>query len=114
LIDPGLIGGTPFNNRTAFTDLVGTVYLYHAALAQTIARTTGVAVTLYPLGDGKIGDPFYLDALTKQHASEANALGLIGPPSFSEFDLRDPSEFASFTFLLGNDLERLRKAAGLN
>jgi hypothetical protein len=113
VIDPGLIGGTPFNNRTALIDLQGIVDLYHAALAETIARKTGVAVVKYPLGSG-IGSPAYLDALTKQHAAEANALGLVGPPSFSEFNLRDPSEFASFTFLLGNDLERLRIAAGLN
>ena len=92
---------------------MGSVYLYHAALAETIARTTGVSVKLLAIGDGKIGDPLYLDALTKQHASEAAALGLIGPPSFSDFQLTDPSEFASFTFSLAQDLQRLRVASGL-
>lgn len=67
----------------------------------------------YPLGNGR-GEPQWLDALTKQHADEARALGLIAPPDFSDFNLRDPSEWASFTFLLANDLQRLRSAAGLS
>jgi len=92
--------------------LVGVLDLYHAALAETISRTTGVAVKKYPLGNGR-GEPDWLDALTKQHADEAAALGLIGPPSFGDFNLKDASEFASFTFLLANDLQRLRIAAGL-
>lgn len=97
---------------TAFRDLAGTLELYHRALAETIARTTGVAVRAYPLGNG-LGEQDWLDALTRQHADEAAALGIAGPPSFGDFSLRDPSEWASFTFLLSNDLQRLRIAAGL-
>ena len=114
MLDPSLLGSTPFNNRTALVDLGGILELFHSALAETIARTTAVAVKKYPLGDPRGGSRDWLDALTKQHQSEASALGLIGPPDFTDFNLRDPSEFASFTFLLANDLQRLRIAAGLS
>lgn len=113
MLSPSLLGSTPFNNRTALVDLAGTIDLYHQALCETISRNFGVPVVKYPLGSGR-GEPEWLDALTKQHAAEANAMSLAGPPSFSEFDLKDPAEFASFTFLLANDLERLRRVAGLS
>src|SRR5947209_4020447 len=106
MLSTSLLASTPFNNRTALVDLAGILELYHAALAASIARTTGGAVRKYPLGNGR-GDPDWLDALTKQHAAEADALGLIGPPSFGDFNLRHAGEFASFTFLLANDLQRL-------
>jgi hypothetical protein len=112
MLSPGLIGSTPFRNRTALNDLAGILELYHATLAETIARTTGVAVKKYPLGTP--GGPDWLDALTKQHASERAALGLPGPTDFSSFDLKDAAEWASFTFLLSSDLQAIRDAAGVN
>lgn len=113
MLSPSLLGSTPFNNRTAIVDFAGILELYHQALCETISRNFAVAVVKYPLGSGR-GEPEWLDALTKQHAAESNAMGLAGPPSFSEFDLKDGAEWASFTFLVANDLERLRRAAGLN
>ena len=112
MIDPSLIGGTPFNNRTALVDLAGILEIYHGVLAETISRTTTVEVKRYPLGTG-IGTPDWLDALTKQHASERFALGLIAPASFSDFNLKDASEFASFVFILSQDLDQIRIAAGV-
>jgi hypothetical protein len=114
MLAPSLLASTPFRNRTAFNDMVGILALYHAALAQTIARNTGTGVKLLPIGNANGGDAAWLDALTKQTQSETDALGIAGPGSYSEFDLRDPSEFASFTFIVAEDLERIRKAAGLS
>src|SRR5258707_13170974 len=112
MLSPSLLGSTPFNNRTALVDFAGILDLYHQALCEPISRNFAVAVVKYPLGSGR-GENEWLDALTKQHAAEANAMGLAGPPSFSEFDLKDPSEFASFTFLVANYLHPLRRAPGL-
>lgn len=112
MIEPGLLGGTPFRNPTALADLAGTVYLVHMALAQSIAQTTGRAVRLLPLGNGR-GEPEWLAALTEQHTGEAHALGIATGPDFSEYDLNDPAAFASFTWVLGQDLTRLKRAAGI-
>lgn len=106
------MSATPFRNPTAWKDLTGQLDLYHAVLAQTISETFGISVIKLPLGDGR-ADAAWLDALTRQFASECQALALDGPASYSEFDLKDPGEFASFTFQLSNDLQRVRVAAGV-
>ena len=112
VIDPALFASTPFNNRTALIDLAGQLELYHRVLAETISRTTQQAVKMYPLGAGR-GEPAWLDALTKQSADERRVLGLAPPPDYSVFDLRDPSEWASFCFILSGDLQAVRIAAGV-
>ena len=112
MISTRLLATVPPNNRTAFSDYAGILAFYHQALAEQIQRTTGVAVRLFPLGNGR-GEPTWLDALTRQHRDEAVALGIAAPPDFTEFDVSDPAEFASLTWTVAQDLERLRLAAGL-
>lgn len=113
MLDPSLFSGVPFHNRTAFADAAGTLDLYHAVLADAIARLTQTPVRKYPLGNGR-GEKEWLTALTRQHADEAQALGLPGPPDFTDFSLGDPSEWASFWFIVANDLQRIRIAAGVS
>lgn len=112
MIAPSLIASTPFNNRTALADLAGIVTIMHQTFAETIARNTGRAVKNLPLGSGYPGRE-WLDALTKQSASERLALGMAPPTDFTEFDVHDPAEWASFVFLLGNDLEEIRATVGV-
>lgn len=84
----------------------------HAQLAPVISERTGVGVRRYPLGSGG-GSPDWLEAITRQHADERSALGLIAPVDYTEFRIKDAAEWASFVFLLANDLQQIRVAAGL-
>ncbi len=112
MLAPSLISATPFRNRTAWRDMCGVVDMYHQVLTDTISRTLRVAVLRLPLGDGD-GGPAWLDALTRQHVAECQALAIDLPTPFTEYNLADAAEFASFTFQLANDLQRIRIAAGV-
>lgn len=112
MISTHLLATVPHRNPTAFADWAGTLAFVHQALAAAIQRQTGVAVRLVPLGNGR-GEYEWLDALTHQHRDEARALGIAAPPDFTEFSVRDPAEFASLTWTVSEDLERLRLGAGL-
>jgi hypothetical protein len=112
MMSPTLLASVPYRNRTAFADAVSILANYHTVLADTIGRQTGRAVVLYPLGDGR-GEREWLQALEQQHAAEARALGIAPPPSLSDFNLGDPTEWASFWWIMSEDLERLRLASGI-
>ena len=112
MIDPRLFASVPFKNPTAWVDFTGTFFLYHRALVDRIFATTSQTIRLGNLGDGG-GAPWLL-ALQRQHEAEAAALGLDSPPSFVDYDLRNAEDFASFMFLLSEDLVRLRQASGLS
>jgi hypothetical protein len=111
VIDTRLWSSTPFNNPTAFTDLTGQIELFHRALAKEVFGLTGRAYAVYPLGTGR--GPEWLQALQAQNSAAAAALGIAPPPDLSTFDLRDPGEFASWTFSLGQFSRTLALAAGL-
>lgn len=112
MIDPTIISATPFENTTAFVDLAGMLAIMHQQIAETVSALTQVAVRLYPLGNGR-GEKPWLQSLTQQMQAECSALAIQQPPDFSDFDLHDEAEFYSWTFLLGNETDRIRQAAGI-
>jgi hypothetical protein len=113
MLDFSLVSATPFRNRTAFKDLAGILAVAHQNLAEAITRLSGQAVPMYPLGDGTPTDPNWRFALQQQMNGECQALIITQPTNLEDFDLSDEAEFYSFTFLLGNEMERIRIAAGL-
>ncbi len=112
MMDPTLLAGTPFRNRSAFEDLVGTVSFMHNALIQSTVTLTGIPPTRYAL-DPAAPQADLLQAIQAQHASLAESLGIAQPSDLQSFDLTDATDFASWTFLLADDLTRLRDAAGI-
>lgn len=110
-VDPSNWASVPYGNRNAFRDFVGTHYLWHRALADQIFIVTGSTVVLLPIGDG--GGSEWLLAVQRQYESECAALGLAAPPDLSSYDLSDPNDFASWTFLLSQQATILRTASGL-
>lgn len=112
MIDPSVFSNVPFKNPTAWSDFVGTHWLYHRALAEHVTRTTGAAYRVYPIGDG--GSDVWQHAVEQTYVNACNALGVSGPGELAGFDLTDENDFASFTFLISQTLRRLREAAGLN
>ena len=113
MIDPILLASVPHRNLTAFRDLTGTLEMMHRAIAQSAFGLTGTAYRVLPLGDGR-GEASWLQALQQQHEAAALALGLQAPADLSSYDLTEPEQWASFTWILAQDLRRLRDAAGLN
>lgn len=112
MIDPALLASTPFDNRTAYRDLIGQIALLHNALIPAIAALTGAAVKRMPI-DANADAADLLQSIQAQHAAEAVALGIAAPPDLESFDLEDPADFASWTFVISNDLTRLKAAAGV-
>lgn len=111
MIDFSLLSATPFKNQTAFRDMMGLLTIAHQDFAETITRNTGNGVPVYPFASAK--DTDLLFALQQQLVAECRALFIAQPTDLSDFNLREESEFYSFTFLLGNEMERIRIAAGL-
>jgi hypothetical protein len=68
MLDPTMYASTPFRNPTALLDLGGSLFLYHAVLAETISRTTGVSVKLLPIGAPNGGNKDWLDTLPQRSA----------------------------------------------
>jgi hypothetical protein len=111
MLDPALWASTPFRNPTAYLDLVGSVELWHRALAQQIFRTTGETVRVYPLGNG--GGPEFLQAVQSQYVEMARALGVAPPGDLASYDLSRPDDWASWTWQLSQNTRVLQNAAGL-
>lgn len=112
MLDPKLLASVPFNNLNAWRDFTGVLERYHRGLAHAVFLLNGKNYRILPLGDGS-GGPEWLQAVQSQHAEAAKALALAPPPDLQSYSLRDKSDFASFCWILSQDLERLRKAAGI-
>lgn len=112
MMDPSLLGSTPFKSPTAYIDLVGTVGQMHAILIDATIRKTGNVPARYGLDAGQPQDDM-LESIQSQHKALAQALGIGPPPDLESFHLNDPAEWASWTFILAGDLTRLRDAAGV-
>jgi len=112
MLDPVLFASIPHRNLTAWRDATGTLEMMHRAIAQAAFGLTGTAYRILPLGDGR-GDAAWLQALQAQHEAAAQALSLTPPADLSSYDLREADHFASFTWVLSQDLIRLRDAAGV-
>lgn len=112
MIAPQMWSNLPFGNRTAWRDFVGTHWLWHRAVAEQVRRTTGIGYRVYPIGDGY--GSAWLDAVQQTYTNAAAALGLSPPGDLRSYDLSRAEDFASWTFLLSNEAERIRQAAGVN
>ena len=112
MIDPGLLAGTPFRSRTAYEDMLGTISLIHAGLVDAVTTLTGISVVRYSPDPGEPDDDV-LDQIQSQHQALSRALGIDDPPDLEEFDLRDESQWVSWTLLVAQDLSRIKSAAGI-
>jgi hypothetical protein len=110
-IDTRLWASTPFNNPTAWSDFVGTHFLWWQTMKDQIASITGVSVRLYPIGHG--GGSAWLNAVQKTYESACNALGIAPPADLESYQLSDPGDFASWCFTISQESRRLALASGL-
>ena len=84
----------------------------YSGLTPAVIGLTGLAPKRYPVDAGaKLPD--LLQSIQAQHTSFAQTLSIAAPPDLQSFDLRDPTDFASWTFLLSGDLARIKAAAGV-
>jgi len=111
VVDPHSWAVLTFGDRDAFTDFLGTHALFHRALDVRVRQLGGVAYPSLPLGDGG-GDSWML-ALQQAHDGAASSLLIPASPDLASYDLSDPDQFATWTYLLALDDVRLRPAAGL-
>ena len=112
MLDPRILAGTPHRSKSSFEDLLGQVVLMHSAFITQIIAATGNTPARYPMDAGQKTEDL-LQAIQAQHVSEARALGISAPPDLQSFDLKDATQFASWTLLLGNDLYRIKQAVGI-
>lgn len=113
MLTPTLLASTPFRSKTSYEDLIGEcVKFYNAFIPATILKT-GKTPKRIPI-DAQMPPWDLLQAIQSQHTSLALALGLAPPVDLQSFDLKDASQFSSWTWLLSNDLQRLKLAAGVN
>lgn len=112
VVDTRLWSSTPFRNQTAWVDLTGQIQQFHIALAPKVFAMTGQNYALLPLGT-TTRNPTWLGALQEQYTNASLALGLGPPPNLASYDLDDPTDFASWTFTLGQFSRRLAVTAGL-
>ena len=128
-LDARQIASTPFRNITALQDLCGYLEGYRLALSAKIFALNGKTYRDANLGDGAglfalgysptkkwseavpTGD--YLNSLQQTLGNACTALGIAQPQDISSFDLRDSSEWASFTWVLSQELRRISTAAGI-
>lgn len=113
VIDPKLFAQVPHKNRTAYRDMIGALDLMHTQwIIPAIIAQTGKIPERFPF-DADSDPEETLEAIQSQHASEAAALGIAPPPDLATYDLREASDWASWTFLVSQDLTRLRLAVGI-
>ena len=113
MIDPALFSNVPFRNATAWTDFTGTLWLYLRALAEHVGRNQGVTIRVQPIGDGD-GRSRWLQAVQETLVSASLALQIAPPNDLSSYDLSEPEQFASWTFLVSQQCSRMREAAGIS
>lgn len=111
MLDPALFADTPFGNSTALLDYFGLEAMYHRELAKSVFALSGVTYRTYPLGDG--GAQRWLEAHQQELVSAATALGIPAPVDLANYDLRDPTDFASYFFLSSLEHRRIGRAAAL-
>lgn len=112
MLGPVAWAGTPFGNRNAFTDLAGSMELWFRGLGDAIHALTGVSTYTPPIGAG-IGSPAWLLSVQQMVQSACAALQIAPPPDLASFDLRAQDDFTSWVYVMSQQGERLRLAAGL-
>ena len=110
-------------------DMCGWLETYRRVLSAAVFAKTSKTYRDSNLGDGSglfalgysptkkwneavpTGD--YLNSLQQTLGNACTALGITQPQDISSFDLRDSSEWASFTWVLSQELRRISTAAGI-
>jgi hypothetical protein len=105
-------GSTPFGSRNAWVDLTGMIQQFHVALAPKVFALTQRTYPLLPLGTTTMS-PVWLAALQTQCDAAGEALGIGRAPDLQSYDLADPTDWASWTFNMGQFHRALAVAAGL-
>src|SRR2546425_370151 len=100
-----------FGDATAWIDFLGQHGLWHRALDVTVRSAGGAPYASLPLGDGG-GDAWHL-AHQQAHDGAARALGIAAAPDLQSYDLQDPDQFSTWTFLHSLEHVRVRRAAGI-
>lgn len=111
MMDPALWASVPFNNRTALLDLAGTLEVWFRAVNRAIAPVANRSVRSLPIGTP--GGATWLEAIQAQFNEAHDALGIEPPPDLASYDLADPVDWASWTWLLSQTAQTLRVAAGV-
>src|SRR5262249_7925819 len=101
----------PYKNQDAFSDFMGQHDLWWRALTQQIFLLTGTTIRTYPLGTG--GGSDWLARLQQQYENASTALGIAQPPDLETYDLSQPGDFASWTWILSQQARQLAVASGL-
>jgi|SRR5882724_11798349 len=129
-IDPLLWSRLTHGDETSFLDFIGTHDLQHGAFDTLIRRLGGAPYATLPLGiaprsvwllgepDTPVAFPFYPDddwmqAHQVRHEGAASSLLIAAPPDFTAYDLQDPDEFATWTYLHALEHTRLRQSLGI-
>ena len=116
-----------FGDENSLRDFLGQLELFHQGLSSTLRAGLGLpAYALPPLGDGGRAAEWlvgpgpdvaptaaWLDALQVTLVGEARALDIAEPVDLRSYDLADPDQFASWSYLMGQEHVRIREAAGV-
>jgi hypothetical protein len=92
--------------------MLGTVKVIHDGLIDATNNLTGTSVARYNFDSGEPPDDV-LEQIQNQHRALSRALGVEDPPDLQEFDLRQETDWVSWTFIMAQDLTRLKNAAGV-
>lgn len=111
MIDTRMWASVPFKNPTAWVDFVGTHDLWWRVVSDRIVALTGAPIRTYPLGSG--GGQVWLAAVQQQYTHAAEALGLEPPPDLQTYDLSEPGDFASWTWVISQTARQIALATGL-
>lgn len=135
IFDPESWKRLAHGDADAWMDFAGTQALQHTAFDVAIRALGGVAYPILPLGSPARGtwllgpdpeeDPerrrllaIYPDddwhsAHQLRHDGEARALLIAEAPDLLSYDLTDPDQFATYTYLHAAEHIRLRQAIGI-
>lgn len=112
MIDPGLLAGTPYRSKTAYEDMIGTIAVVFNGLVEQTTLLTGTSVALYTFDSNEETDDI-LEQIQNQARAISRGLGIADPPDLQSFNLREESDWVSWTFLMAGELKRLKDAAGV-
>lgn len=121
IVDPHTWEVLPFGDETSFLDFLGQHELQHREFASTIRAAGLPSYPLLPLGDGPAslgtglpggGDEWH-QAHQLVHQGETQSLGIASPQDFTSYNLSDPNNFATWTFLHALQHVTIRTQTGL-
>lgn len=111
ILDPRTWEVLPFGDETSFIDFLGHHELQHREFASVIRAAGKASYPLLPLGDG--GGTEWHQAHQLVHEGETTSLGIASPTDFTAYDLDDPNDFATWTFLHAQQHVTIRTQLGI-